>query len=202
MPTLQTAIDSLYQIAVISAKRQSTQRLSVLAQTCAEGLARRGLPGVEAEVAIPGGARTKDWDVAWKWAGKYRLVISLKSILENLPGSVPNRLDDVMGENANIQMYSPEIVTGYVMVFNVAEDRPRREGDATWLAKMTERLAHLSGRRAPYWTPGTFESHAVIAVDFSQGPRIVSGADHFEAMLDTLAAEAKRRNPAPEGGTP
>ena len=72
---------------------------------------------------IPGVGRSKRWDVAWKYDGKYRLGLSLKSLLRNLGGTVPNRIDDLIGEVANAQLYSPEIVLGYVMVFNIAEDR-------------------------------------------------------------------------------
>lgn len=38
----------------------------------------------------------------------------------------------MMGEVTNLQMYSPEIVTGYVMLFNVAEDAHSRLHGATW----------------------------------------------------------------------
>lgn len=151
-------------------------------------------------MTIPGGARPKDWDVAWSWGGKYRLVISLKSILRNLGGTVPNRIDDVMGETANIQLYSPEVVVGYVLVIDRSQDRVDASGRG-WGGVMRERLARLSGRRAPYWTPGTFEGHALLEVDFSSSARLVSGAADLERMLDELAAEVKRRNPGAAGGS-
>ncbi|MFZ4574887.1 MAG: hypothetical protein ACOYN0_10855 [Phycisphaerales bacterium] len=128
-PTMQDAVDDLYRLAVLEKKRTSTKRLSRLAEVCLAGLEARGFAKAEAEVRIPGGGREKDWDVAWKWDSKFRLVISLKSILKNLGGTVPNRLDDAMGETTNIQLYSPEIVTGYVMVFNKSEDLPDKAGD-------------------------------------------------------------------------
>ena len=129
------------------------------------------------------------------WRGKYRLVISLKSILKNLGGTVPNRIDDAMGETASIQLYSPEVVTGYVMIFDTSGDTKMTKHGGTWIEHLREKLDVLSGRRAPYWSPGTFESHSVIAVDFSSGPGIVDGVDAFEAMLDALVDETRLRNP-------
>lgn len=73
-----------------------------------------------------------------------RLAISLKSLLKNLGGTVPNRLDDMMGEVTNLQMYSPEIVTGYVMLFNVAEDAHSRLHGTTW-GDLLKRLAAEQG---------------------------------------------------------
>ena len=81
---------------------QDPGRLHLLAQFCIEAFDREGLPGVRGgkanEVGIRGLGRQKDWDLAYVLAGKPRLLISLKSILKNLAGTVPNRLDDLMGE--------------------------------------------------------------------------------------------------------
>lgn len=191
---LQSAIDELYRLAVSEGKKTSTLRLRSLADCCISGLERRGLSGAVAEASIDGGGRPKNWDVGWKWAGKYRLVLSLKSILKNLAGTVPNRLDDLMGETANVQLYSPEIVTGYMMVIDVSAGNDRRDG-STWCRILEDRLEKLSVRRAPYWTPSTFESFSLIRVDFGEGPRILSGADSFDRMLDEVAEETRRRNP-------
>lgn len=150
--------------------------------------------GAEAEVPIEGGGRTKVWDVAWKWTGKYRLVLSLKSILKNLAGTVPNRIDDLMGETANIQLYSPEVVTGYVMVFNIGGGMTTQAGEE-WLAKLREPLDRLSVRRAPYWTPSTFESYALLKVDFTNGPKLLDGERELAAMFDRLVEETRLRNP-------
>jgi hypothetical protein len=126
--SLQQAIDSFYNIAVVQQKTTSTVRLQQLALYCVQELARRGLIEAEREATVPGGGRPKQWDVAWKYHEKYRLAISLKSILRNLAGTVPNRIDDLMGEVTNIQMYSPEVVVGYLMVFDVSHDIPARQG--------------------------------------------------------------------------
>ncbi len=193
--SLQAAIDSLYQLVVVEGKKTSTKRLSILADFCIAELDARGLHGAEAEVTIPAGGRPKDWDIAWKWAGKYRLVISLKSILKNLPGTVPNRIDDAMGETTSIQLYSPEVVTGYLMLIDGQNDIVSDKHGCTWVQLLRSRLENLSGRRAPYWSPGTFEAFAVAEVNFAEGPILVSGRDSVGVMFDTLVNETMRRNP-------
>ena len=190
--TLDDAVQSLYDIAVVQGKSTSTSRLRALAELCVEELTKRGLPAAETEVRIEGGGRSKQWDVAWKLHDKYRLAISLKSILSNLGGTVPNRIDDLIGEVANIQMYSPEVVVGYVMVFDVSKDTV----DQRWFKVLAERLPNLSGRTAPSWSVGMTEAFALVKVDFSTGPRVLSGETAFGRMLDRLIQEVRRRNPA------
>lgn len=94
--TLSEAVDDL-----LSRQKQDPGRLNLLANYCIDAFAREGLPGVRGgkanEVGIRGLGRQKDWDLAFVLADKPRLLISLKSILKNLAGTVPNRLDDLMG---------------------------------------------------------------------------------------------------------
>lgn len=122
---LESAISSLLGHAT-----QSTKRLTELADYIKVLLAQQGLPGAQGgsggELQVPGLSRVKDWDVAYDFAGKFRLLVSLKSMLKNIGGSVPNRLDDLQGELANVQQLRPEIVIGYVILFDVAEDSLRR----------------------------------------------------------------------------
>ncbi|MBN1661489.1 MAG: hypothetical protein JXA93_24060 [Anaerolineae bacterium] len=193
--SLQDAINHLYQTAVVDSARTSTTRLQSLAEFVVEQLERRGLTGVEREVTIPGGGRPKQWDVAWMLHGKYRLAVSLKSILKNLGGTVPNRIDDLIGEVANAQMYSPEIVIGYFMVFNVGEDVFSLKHECTWCDLLTTRLERLSGRTAPHWSVGMLEGFVVVQVDFRQGPKLLTPMDDVEKMFDVLVAEVKARNP-------
>lgn len=109
-------------------------------------------------------------DVAWQYDSRYRLGISLKSLLKNLGGTVPNRIDDLIGEVANAQLHSPEIVIGYIMIFNVAEDSFSPKHGSTWCDLFSERATSLSGRRPPSWTTGTVEDFVLVEVDFSSGP--------------------------------
>jgi hypothetical protein len=48
------------------------------------------------------------------------LLVSLKSVLASIGGSVPNRLDVLMGEAANVQQLSPAFVIGYVVIMDTS----------------------------------------------------------------------------------
>jgi hypothetical protein len=193
--SLQDAINHLYQTAVLDRARTSTTRLQKLAEFVVERLESRGLSSVEREVTIPAGGRSKQWDVAWNLHSKYRLAVSLRSILRNLGGTVPNRIDDLIGEVANAQMYSPEIVIGYLMIFNVGEDIFSAKHECTWCELLRTRVQRLSGRTAPYWGTGMIEASVVVEVDFSDGPKLITDEDDVERMLDVLVSEVKARNP-------
>ena len=195
MITAQAAVDDLFRVAVTEEKATSTSRLDVLADFCVQELHRRRLMGVEKEASVPGAGREKKWDVAWKHEGKYRLGLSLKSILKNLGGTVPNRIDDLIGEVTNAQLHSPEIVIGYVMVFNVADDGFSQKHGSTWCDLFRERAATLSGRRPPSWTTGTVEDFVLVEVDFSTGPAILATSQTFDAFFDTLVEQVGARNP-------
>ncbi len=198
---VQDAIADLYRIAVEEKKTTAVTRLDRLAKFCVQELEARGLADVETEASIPGGGRTKKWDVAWKHDGKYRLAISLKSILKNIAGTVPNRIDDMMGEATNAQLYSPEIVIGYIMIFNTEEDRFSDKHGSTWLELLRSRLRTLAGRKAPAWTAGTVEAFVLAEVDFGKSARLVSDPTAFAEFFDALVAQAGDRNPGALAGS-
>ena len=159
MTTLQEGIDFLYNKAVVEGKATSPMRMKVVGEYCIQELASRGLTeGCLPEQNVPGHLRSKKWDVAYELHGKHRLVASLKSILSNLRGTVPNRGDDLMGEASNVQLFSPEIVTGYLMVFDTREDAYSDKYSSTWKELMSKRLERISGRRAPSWGFGLVEA--------------------------------------------
>ncbi len=193
MISLQEAVDDLYRIAVVEGKRQSPNRLAMLAEMCVQQLDERGVSGAARELPVPGIGRSKAWDVGWPPDGKARLGISLKSILHNVPGTVPNRVDELTGEMANVQLLSPEIVTGYVMVFDTTGSGLRRDG-TRWVDFFRDALNRLSGRDAPAWAAGMVEASAIVEVDFAEGPRIAAGPD-MTAFFDRLASRVRDRNP-------
>ena len=195
MITAQTAVDDLYRIAVAEEKSTSTARLEVLADFCVQEINRRGLKDVEKEATIPGAGREKKWDVAWSYDGKYRLGVSLKSLLKNLGGAVPNRIDDLIGEVTNAQLYSPEIVIGYIMIFNVAEDNYSPKHGSTWCDLFRNRIHSLSGRRPPSWTTGTVEDFVFVEVDFDSSPSIIRTSKPFDKFFDTIVDQVSLRNP-------
>jgi hypothetical protein len=169
--------------------------LARLADYCVQELERRGLRGVETESSIPGAGRSKQWDVAWRYHGKYRLGISLKSILRNLAGTVPNRIDDMIGEAANAQLHSPEIAIGYVMIFNVEQDVVSPKYGSTWAEVAERRLTSLSGRRPPAWATGMIEDFVLVKVNFGSSASIVSTSQPFSDFFDTIVAQVAHRNP-------
>jgi hypothetical protein len=192
--TLSEAVDDLF-----GRKRTDSGRLDMLAKYCIEQFEKHGLPGIRGgkadEAGIRGLGRQKDWDLAYVLAGKPRLLVSLKSILRNLSGTVPNRLDDLMGEAANVQQLSPEIVIGYVVIVDEKEDSIRRDGKGTWSDHFEANLRNIAIRRAPVWNQGLIEAIWLIRVNSNREPgsRIIDtvdmdakGTNFFQALLDEL----------------
>ena len=197
--SLSAAVDDLF-----ARKTTDAGRLDTLAQYCVEMFERSGLPGVRGgkarEVGIRGLGRQKDWDLAYVLADKPRLLVSLKSILKNLSGVVPNRLDDLMGEAANVQQLSPEIVIGYVVLVDVAQDSIRRQSNGTWVDYFQLCLERIAIRKAPLWNQGLIEAVWLIRIDSRkpEGQRLVNGgvADSEGArFFQTILAELFRREP-------
>ncbi len=141
--------------AIIKKPTQSPDRLRALADCVIDQLKLHGLPGAiggsTGELRVAGLARKKDWDVAYDFAGKFRLLISLKSMWKNAAGTIPNRLDDHMGEIANIQQLRPEIVIGYVVLFDLVADSRRKDG-ILWSDYFEQALKKIAIRKAPSGT--------------------------------------------------
>jgi len=201
--SLSEAVDDLLARAT-----QDSGRLDKLASYCIEAFAQAGLANVRGgkadEVGIRGLGRQKDWDLAFVLADKPRLLVSLKSILKNLSGTVPNRLDDLMGEAANVQQLSPELVIGYVVIMDEAGDSPRRSG-GTWIDHFKSNLDKIAIRRAPLWNQGLIEGVWLIRIDSRKpvGSRIVSthsadadGVNFFKALIDELYRREPTLKPA------
>lgn len=202
--TLSESVDDL-----LIRPTQDPGRLHLLATYCVEAFERVGLKGVRGgkanEVGIRGLGRQKDWDLAYVLAGKPRLLVSLKSILKNLAGTVPNRLDDLMGEAANVQQLSPEIVIGYVVIMDEKEDSVRRDGSGTWSDHFEANLRKIAIRKAPLWNQGLIEAAWLIQIDSTRAPgsRIsraldmdAKGTDFFRALLDELYLREPTLRPA------
>ena len=193
MPTVKEAVQHLYNTAAQTPT--STLRLHSLAEYCVGQLASRGLTGVQFEVTLPGGAREKNWDLAYFRHNKPRLAISLKSILQNLSGTVPNRIDDLIGEVANLQMYSPEIVCGYLIVFDISQDQHSAKHGQTWAELLGQRLKSLTGRKMPAWGTGMIEASQIIRVDFSKKADLLTTQKEMDAFFDALVEQVNSRNP-------
>jgi hypothetical protein len=197
---LERAIDHL-----LSKPATSTARLTVMADLLKDLLVEGGLPeaegGSSGELTVPGLARRKNWDVAYQFAGKFRLLISMKSMLKNVAGTVPNRLDDLQGEIANSQQLTPEIVIGYVILFDISQDAGRREDGLMWSDFFKNAIANITIRKAPLWNQGLLEGSWFIKFDRrkSLGKRVIDTkqtARDRDTFIHSLLAELKRREPA------
>jgi hypothetical protein len=107
---------------------------------------------------------------------------------------VPNRLDDLMGEVANVQQLSPELVIGYVVIMDEKQNTPHRSG-GTWIDHFETNLRKIAIRRAPLWNQGLIEAIWLIRVDSRNPPgrRVTNtsaadaaGTGFFQALLDEL----------------
>ncbi len=184
---------------------QSPDRLRALADYVKGQLAEHGLSnasgGSGGELRVPGLARQKDWDVAYEFHGKYRLLISLKSMWKNAAGTIPNRIDDHMGEIANVQQFRPEIVIGYIVLFDVVADSRRQEDGLMWSEFFARAIKRIAIRKAPLWNQGLLEGVWFIRFDsrLPTGQRVMNSkqvAEEGVAFFRGLLAELKFREPA------
>lgn len=199
---------------------QSKRRWDSLADYCIERLEARGLKGLlggsRGEVRVRGFARAKDWDVvllaplrvdlsgkgrSQMREEKPRLLISLKSVLSNPEGALPNRMDELLGEVSSVQMLYPEVVIGYVVVLDQGAWGKREKGKAArteegeWtesFQRFKEQLARLSQRYPPLWAQGLIEAHWAIDVDSRRPDLLVDpeawrqGEEFFSRLVDIL----------------
>lgn len=200
MQSLEHCIESLLQ-----SPKTSTARLLPLADFVKSQFQYAGLANVRGgsggELCVPGLARVKDWDVAYEFAGKFRLLVSLKSLLKNLSGSIPNRLDDLQGELANVQQLWPEIVIGYVVLVDVATDSLRKQDGTAWLDYFEYALRRISIRQPPLWNQGLLEALWYIRFDSTRpfGSRLVDPLrteQEGHQFIATLVRELAKREPA------
>lgn len=150
------------------------------------------------ELKVDGLVRPKNWDLAYSYAGKPRLLISLKSLFKNAVGSITNRMDELVGESSNVQQLMPEVVIGYVLLFDVKADSRRREDDLLWSEYCEKILKKLSIRKAPIWNPGLIEANWVIKLDSSkpEGEKLVDYSEPDEEYFFwSLLNELKNREP-------
>ncbi len=124
-------------------------------------------------------------------------------MLKNISGSVPNRIDDLQSELANVQQLRSEIVIGYVVLLDVVEDKARKEDGEMWSDWFEQALRRLAIRKAPLWNPGLMEGLWFIRFDGrrASGERLVDptrvereGGEFIRALL----CELQLREPAVE----
>lgn len=203
---------------ILRRQARDAGRQNPLADYCIAELEARGLWGVRGgsrgESVIRGLAREKSWDVVFKHPTlpglsreerllkeKPRLLVSLKSIMRNPLGTLPNRLDDLVGEVSSVQMLYPEVVIGYVVLLDRSAPTKKQsgltypQGDA--LSEPYRRfragIERLAVRRPPLWAQGLIEAGWVIEIDTRSDQLLVdqpqsldSGRVFFDVLVDTL----------------
>ncbi|MCC7106805.1 MAG: hypothetical protein IT307_16860 [Chloroflexi bacterium] len=105
-----------------------------------------------------GAHRTKCWDVVFRYADRVQLAISTKSIMANVSGTVPNRIDDAMGECVNIHAHDPGMVLGYLLVMDATGGEVRNNQGRRWVDVFAESLLSFPGRRSEQDARELFEA--------------------------------------------
>ncbi|MBA2712978.1 MAG: hypothetical protein H0U55_05420 [Rubrobacteraceae bacterium] len=62
-----------------------------------------------------------------------------------------------MGETANVQQMSPEIVVGYILLFDAKADSLRRQDSLYWSQYFENAVKSIAIRKAPLWNQGLLE---------------------------------------------
>jgi hypothetical protein len=105
-----------------------------------------------------------------------------------------------MGEIANVQQLRPEIVIGYIVLFDNVADSRRQDG-MMWSDYFEQALRKIAIRKAPLWNQGLLQDFWLIRFDSKKplserildSPAVaINGATFFNALL----AELKGREPA------
>ncbi|MDQ1685221.1 MAG: hypothetical protein QOC82_1958 [Frankiaceae bacterium] len=171
---------------------RASDRQEAIQLYCCDELRARGLRAAEIEVPIAGAYRTKRWDVGMVIDSEPRLAISCKSIIANHGGTVPNRVDDMLGEAVNLHRRWPRAVIGYLFMMarvdeSLASTRRRqhlrargypedvileeaRESGGRWFARLGESVSQASGRESEADLPEMFEAVSCSLVGFEVSP--------------------------------
>jgi hypothetical protein len=199
--------------------RDSTRQRAIQAY-CVDELTARGVEGVAVEVRLPGAYRDKVWDVGLVVGNDARLAISCKSIIANHAGTVPNRIDDLLGEAVNLHRASPNCVIGYLfmmarideaqsarrrrerlaatMTTEAIRDSARASGDA-WFAQLGDSVDRAAGRKDADDRPEKFEAVSCSLFDFDEPPpfpvRYHPGTPAPCEFFDALASILAQRYP-------
>jgi len=196
--------------------RASNRQEAIQLYCCVE-LEKRGLTDVKIETDMPGAYRTKKWDVGRVVDGEPTLGISCKSIISNHAGTVPNRVDDMLGEAANLHRIFPGAVLGYLFMMSRVDEskdtkkkteklggmtperleKLRQDGDM-WFERLVESVNRASNRTGPDDYREKFEAVSCSQADFMCEPYEVvvhEGGLSPDAFFDRLAEIHRERFP-------
>jgi hypothetical protein len=183
---LRTAVVECWRKIESGKSTQAPDRLAPLQTYLAKQLENRGIGDRWAiDDAVPGFVRKKDIDVvAWR-ADQPVVAISCKSLFRNPGGTVPNRLDDAIGEAVNLRRRWPTMRLGYVMIFDmrIAKPGPRSRD---WSQTLQEGILRLTSNELP---PPIIDSAALFLIKAVR-PKLTFGSVdptlEFEGFFDRL----------------
>ena len=148
--------------------RASNRQEAIQLYCCAE-LQARGLHGAEIEVVMPAHYRAKAWDVGLLVDDEPRLGISCKSIISNHGGTVPNRVDDMLGEAVSLHRAYPKAVLGYLFMMSRRDESVKTQRDTEALGGLTRERRRKLNDDADYWFERLVESVSIASN--RSGPR-------------------------------
>lgn len=107
---------------------------------------------------------------------------------------------DLMGEAANVQQMSPEIVVGHILLFDAKADSIRRQDNLYWSQYFENAVKSMAIRKAPLWNQGLLEGTWFIkfASRHSMGSRVLEPSkaqNDGEMFFSALLRELKVREP-------
>ena len=168
---------------------RASNRQEAIQRYCCTELAKRGVLGAEIELPLLGRYRVKKWDVGLVVGEDVRLAISCKSIISNHGGTVPNRVDDMLGEAVSLHRNFPKAVLGYLFMMSRRDEsqntqkRTLKLGGLTperleqlhedadeWFDRLVWSVARASGRDGENDLPEKFEVVSCSQVDFDSTP--------------------------------
>lgn len=158
-------------------------------------------------------AKEVDFVVESNHAGPL-LGISFKSMMSSIRQNVNNRVEEAVGDAANLHARFPKLVLGYVMVLpyvgeklvgGKAEYVVHPTNGPTELARaISRKLGSFANRLAPTDSESAYEEVAVCVVDFSASRPVLhptfppaTSQLRLEDFFDRLAARYKERVPFP-----
>src|SRR5919197_6744392 len=102
---------------------RSARRMEPIQNYCVTQLAARGVNS-KIEQTIRVAYKRKTWDVVTLGSDlRPQLAITCRSIISNHGGTVPNRIDDLLGEGVSLHRAFPHAVAGYLLVMSLRDER-------------------------------------------------------------------------------
>lgn len=169
-------------------KARAKNRMASIQDYCVTQLDRRGLPGTQVERTLRVAYKSKAWDVVHAGPdGRPQLAITCRSLISNHGGTVPNRIDDLLGEGVSLHRAYPTAVAGYLLVMSLRDESARVSPNARprdWFAQLVASVTRAGGRSSAQDLPERFEAIMCLLVDFDTTPYTLVDSIVYPAEKD------------------